>query len=297
MIKKAHQVVMIIVVFATLTTGCKNLNEKYAKFANAMSGYSTALDKLLKVSEPIAVEATSEQLIQVDTDQKQDFQVYKTNSAEDIERLELLTHLRTHTRLLGQYFHLLYELASSNAPERTAKEVENVVSGLESVSQQLISSKKFPTKNFSIAKKVVPSLANIAVNSKINSALKAELEKRKQTIQNQILLQQVLLAVITDDLKADLDDIQQLREVRLVSKPYGDTKIPLGEQQSWINKRGMVMNLRSKMIELEETREIAGEFRKVFEDFIKGKLNSKSVENITQRMNNIIEVAQTVPSK
>jgi hypothetical protein len=163
---------------------------------------------------------------------------------------------------------------------------------LEGLGTKLVGEPKFPKYQFAILKNAVPSLAEVIVSSKINSALKEELEKRKVPIQNQLLLQQVLLAAITDDIKADLKDIEQLREGRLVAREYGTGKIDSPED--WISKRRKILNLQTKIVELNETSQIAEEFRKVFEDFVKGDFNSKRLDSITKKMNRLTEFIRTV---
>lgn len=296
-IKIRQRVVVTLAVVAALAGGCRNSNDQYNRFAQALTGYTNALDQLLKVSGPIAIEATSEQLIQMDTDDAQDFTIYQGVSQTNTKRLELLGHLRSHTRLLGQYFALITELATSNTPNTTAEATKNIVSGLEAVSKQLISSDKFPQQTFTDAQENIPALVNVAVSSKINDAIREELELRKEMIQNQLLLQEVLLNVIIDDVKSDINDIHVVREERIIATPYGTTKIPAKDQQDWIDQRGKIMILQSKIVELEEARKVSGEFRSVFEDFVSGRLNYRSLERITAQMNEIAEVAETVSTK
>lgn len=308
MLKKRHQVVIVFAVLTTLVSGCDSSKDKYKKFTEALSGYTTALDGLLQASAPIAIEASSEQLIDqiklpegnTTSEQsvivQQNLQTYNNRSDIDKERLQLIFDLRSHIHLLNQYFQLLRDLASSNAPEDTKKETQNVFDNLEGLGNKLVSEPKFPTARFSTIKDAASSLAEVIVSSKINSALREELEKRKGTIQNQLLLQEALLGAITDDIKAELKDIEQLREGRLVAREYGTGKI--ADPEDWISKRRKILNLQTKIVELNETSQIAKDFRIVFEDFVKGDFNSKRLDNITDRMNNLTKVIQSVvPAK
>jgi len=298
MLKKRHQVVIVFAVLTTLISGCDSSKDKYKKFTEALTGYTTALDGLLQASAPIAIEATSEQLIdQIQTPEgsaisQQNIKNYENSSQEDKERLQLISDLRVHINLLNEYFQLLKDLASSGAPEETKNQTKEVFASLEGLGTKLVSEPKFPKDQFAILKNAVPSLAEVIVSSKINSALREELEKRKVPIQNQLLLQQVLLAAITDDIKADLKDIEQLREGRLVAREYGTGKIDSPED--WISKRRKILNLQTKIVELNETSQIAEEFRKVFEDIVKGDFNSKRLDSITKKMNRLTEFIRTV---
>ena len=304
MLKKRHQVVIVFAVLTTLVSGCGSTTDKYKKFAEALTGYTTALDGLLQASAPISIEASSEQLIQQiqtpegSTTSQQNIIVqkninnYENSSKLDKERLQIISDLRSHIQLLNEYFQLLKYLASSDAPEETKNQTQEVFTSLEGLGTKLVGEPKFPKDQFTILQGVVPSLAKVIVSSKINSALREELEKRKVPIQNQLLLQQALLAAITDDIKADLKNIEQLREGRLVAREYGTGKI--ANPEDWISKRRKILNLQTKIVELNETSQIAEDFRKVFEDFVKGDFNSKRLDNITERMNNLTKVIQTV---
>lgn len=303
MLTKRHQVVIVFVVLTTLISGCDSTKDKYKKFAEALTGYTTALDGLLQASTPIAIEATSEQLIQqIQTPEgntssqqniiQQNTKNYEDSSKLDKERLQIISDLRSHIHFLNKYFQLLRNLASSDAPEETKNQTQEVFTSLEGLGNKLVGEPKFPKDKFAILKNTVPSLTGVIVSSKINSALKEELEKRKEPIQHQLLLQQALLTAITDDMKADLEDIEQLREGRLVAREYGTGKI--ANPEDWISKRRKILNLQTKIVELNETSQIAKDFRMVFEDFVKGDFNSKRLDNITERMNNLTKVIQTV---
>jgi hypothetical protein len=132
MLNKRHQVVIVFAVLTTLISGCDSTKDKYKKFAEALTGYTTALDGLLQASAPIAIEATSEQLIdQIQTPEgsaisQQNIKNYENSSQEDKERLQLISDLRAHINLLNEYFQLLKDLASSGAPEETKNQTKEV---------------------------------------------------------------------------------------------------------------------------------------------------------------------------
>ena len=138
MLKKRHQVVIVFVVLTTLISGCDSTKDKYKKFAEALTGYTTALDGLLQASAPIAIEATSEQLIQqIKTPEgstssqqniiQQNTKNYEDSSKLDKERLQIISDLRSHIHFLNKYFQLLRNLAYSDAPEETKNQTQEVL--------------------------------------------------------------------------------------------------------------------------------------------------------------------------
>ncbi|WP_223269725.1 hypothetical protein [Nostoc sp. 'Peltigera membranacea cyanobiont' 213] len=94
--KNLHQVVIIFVLIASITTGCRSTDE-YKKFANAGSQYTNAVDKLLDTASNIRIDTTSEQLLRNDRILNQTIEDYQKLAQVDEERLEVLGKLVQNT--------------------------------------------------------------------------------------------------------------------------------------------------------------------------------------------------------
>src|SRR5262249_24976789 len=120
--------VAVFLSLAIFAAGCKSTKE-FANLAQAGTTYAAALDNLLVATVNIEIDTTSERLLQDDALSNQTPQQYKNLSSEDEKLLKIVTQLRQHVQLLSRYFGLLYELATSDAPDRAKKAIGDNSSG------------------------------------------------------------------------------------------------------------------------------------------------------------------------
>src|SRR5262249_48653769 len=114
---------------ATFASGCRSSKE-FANLAQSGTTYAAALDNLLVATINIEIDTTSEKLLQDDDLSNQTQQLYENLSNEDEKLLKIVTQLRQHVQLLSGYFGLLYELATSDAPDRAKKAIGDNSSGI-----------------------------------------------------------------------------------------------------------------------------------------------------------------------
>lgn len=289
--RRLRSVFLVLIATATIT-GCGS-TKRIRDFTQAMTYYTSALDKLLIASGKLRIESTSEQLLRDDTDDsEQDIQQYQRTRDVLDQRFKLLSGLRSHIRLLGSYFSVLTELADSNAPENASKNAGVLVDEIKALNKTLRSNPTFPEARYTALKGAAIPIFKIAVSSRINRALREELNLRKETIQNELLLQQSLLEAVIDDTKSDLEDLQERRENRILVQTYGTGVIGSGQQEIWIKQRQDILSLRNTVFELEEASKIAKEFRQIYEDFVQGQYSTERIKSVTERMQAVTQAAE-----
>lgn len=263
MSQKNHRIVIIVAVLAIFASGCRSTQE-YERLAKAGSAYSTAVDELLEARGNIRIDNTSEELLHLDRQRPPvSSEDYRELSINDQNQLVILERIQTHNQLLSRYFFLLGQVGNSKAPEDAQAAIGDIVTNLGIVSKQL--------QPLVENQEAVGSVTRLVVSGKIRGILRDELEKRKDTIQAELILQHELLDLLADQIEDNLKNIQKRREERLVIKPLIDDK-PVTEQDAWVANRREVLTMETTVKELRAASDAADEFRGVFEDFVSGKL-------------------------
>lgn len=240
-----------------------------------------------RVAGNMGIDATSERLLQDDALRNQDLRSYQKLSSIDKERLEIISRLRTHAQLLERYFSLLNELATSDAPERAQQAVGGVVDGLNSLGKQLRGSELVPNKD------AFTAVTKLAIQFKMRSVLKDELDKHKDTIQVELKTQQELLKVLAKTIQHDLTIINEVREQRLVINPLIATE-PISRPDEWVAHRRVILTSEMKMADLSTASDAARKLREAFEDLISGKLDLERVNILLSDLESILVVAEAI---
>jgi hypothetical protein len=273
-------------VMAILCVGCAS-TKPYARFAQAGTTYASAVDRLLETAGNVAIDATSERLLQDDVIKNQDVDSYSRLSNIDRERLAVIGRLRGHTRLLARYFVLLNELSTSEKPESVQQAFGRVVEDLNALGKQLRESELAPNED------AFTSLTELMVGFAIRGSLKEELNKRKDAIQLELKTQEELLKALTDAIQHDLTIINQAQEQRIVIEPLiADT--PIGSPDAWIADRRMILISQASVEELANASDAARELRETFEDLVTGKLNLQRLNTLLADLESILAVAEAI---
>ena len=289
MLKKIRRLVLVIAVLATFTSGCRSTQE-YERLAKAGSAYAIAVNKLLEVRGDIRIDTTSEELLDYDRTNRDFFtridpNYYRQSSDQDIKQLDILARIQKHNQLLSRYFLLLGELATSNAPQQAQAGIDNIVSNLATVSNEL--------KPLVTNRKVPGVVTRLIVSGKISRALKAELEKRKDTIQTELILQQQLLDLLSEQIEGNLISIRKNQEERLIIIPLNDEQ-PINNQDEWIATRREILRMETTAKELQDASDTASEFRTVFEEFVSGRLTTTRINYFLSDVNEFLDVVETL---
>jgi hypothetical protein len=287
MMRRSKAVFLSAAVLVLTIGGCRSTQE-YQKLAKAGVGYANALDELLVEAGNIRVDFTSEQLIKDDLIKNQDDEDYKELSNIDEERLEILEKLRLHNRLLKRYFQTLDELASSDAPERAQTEIEGLVANLNKVGNELRSSSLIGNPG------LISSGAKLVVGSQIRGALRDELEKRKYIIDQELKTQGDLLDKLGKIIEHDMDSIINDRELRTVIRPLIAEK-PIASNaaiDSWIKNRREIITSSRNISQFAEASKAAKSFRTIFQDFVKGDLNSDRLSTLLTDIESFLVVVE-----
>lgn len=282
--KTLRKSVVAFAVIAALTTGCRSTDE-YKKLANAGNKYTDAVNVLLDAASSTRVDTTSEQLLRNDRILNQTVADYEKLSKLDEERLEVIGKLRQHNKLLGNYFKLLNQLASSGAPTRAQGEIAGVVENLNKIGKELQGSDLITTPG------LFQGITNLVVSSQIRGALRAELEKRSGTIMLELKIQEVMLKVLGDSMAQDAKLIRIAQEERFVIRPLTQDAA-ISDADTWIDTRRKLLIMEAKGKELNEASKALSNFQAVFQDFVEGKLSLARLNAFLQDVDTFLKLVE-----
>lgn len=279
-------ILLTIPLSAILLTGCVSTAPKsdYTAFAQAGTLYASAIDKLLNLAGGAQVESTSWGLVMEKNTTGMDLKTYDLRTKEDIKRLEQISKLRSHAKLLAQYFSQLESLATSDAPEKTKTSIEGVVSNLGKLN--------LPLPNGVPA---LPAFGKFMVDSKIRVALKNELEIRKDLIRNELYIQEQLLEALRKDISHALTLEKGTKEQTLVIDPILSTS-PLKDPGNWVATRRDVVYMPITVGELSSAQNAAKKMRETFETLLSGGDPKSQINTLLNDIDSILSIIETVKS-
>jgi hypothetical protein len=284
MIKNLTKTVGLVIVIATLAGGCRSTTE-YKKLTEAGSKYTTAVNDLLLKAGDIRINATSEQLLKDDRITNQTVANYEKLSQLDEKRLDILNKIRIHNQLLQSYFSKLQELANSDAPEQTKTAIDDISNNLNAVGKKLQESSLIANKG------LIKGGASLIIDSKIHGALREELEKRNQTIRQELTIQKEVLNALGESMQQDVELIKSAQEERLVIRPLTQSE-PISKEDEWIQTRNRILSMNTKIAEVKSASTALGEFQDIYEASVQGKLSIAHLNNVLQDIDSFIALVE-----
>jgi hypothetical protein len=268
-----------------LMVGCATPSRtEFSTFAQAGGGYATAVDKLLVAAGTAQVDSTSWSLVAEKVDTGMDETTYKKKNTEDLARLDEIGRLRQHAQLLGQYFGLLEALATSDAPQRTQNSIEGIMEAIRGLNLQL------PT-----GMSALPPIGQLAADLKIRTALREELENRKETIRLELLIQEALLKKLSEQIKHALNLDKRVQEDTLVIDPLVEKK-PLEKPEQWISTRQRIVYITSTIQEIGSASQAATKLREAFEGLLAGEITIGRLNALITDIEAMLAIAETIRS-
>src|SRR5262245_39068695 len=286
----SRRAVAVFLALATFAAGCRSSKE-FANLGRAGTTYAAALDNLLVATINIEIDTTSERLLQDDALSNQTPELYKNLSVEDEKLLKTVVPLRRHVQLLSRYFGLMYELATSDAPDRAKQAIgskgSGIIGALNTIGNQLRSS-DFIT---GAAAEAAAPITRLVVSGMIRGALKDELDARKETIQKELLLQEELLKELSDRISHNLTITREVREDRLVIVPL-TSPTPIARPDEWIANRRSVLTMKLTADQLTTASNNVKKLREAFEDLVSGKLTLDRVNSLLADFEALLSIAE-----
>ncbi len=277
--------VAFLAIMTTLCTGCRSKDE-YTQLANAGSKYSGAVETLLNSTENYQIKATSEQLLHNHELASLSIEEYKKLSQEDEKRIAIVNDLIKHNDLLHVYFNKLGELASSDSPEQSKQEINDITNNLSNIGQKLQATGLI--RNSSI----VSSVADFAIDEQISGVLRQVIKDNNPLILKELTIQQDMLKALSEDIKDNIASIKELEEYRLVIEPLTQSA-PIPDPDKWIEIRQKIMLMQSDSIKYQKASSTLEEFKLMYISFISGKTNKETLKDFVNNVDTFLAFVQT----
>ena len=289
-VQGSWRLTIVATVSAVLAIGCGNSDE-YEKISQAGNTYVVAVNSLLDTSAVISLNSSSERLLASDNLSNINQETYNEFSAADLAWLERLGQIRQHNQLLADYFTLLGDLATSDAPERAQTSINNVAVSLGNIGTGLRNSSD-------VATQLPGTVTRLVIGRQIEGALRNELEQRKDAIQQELILQEALLALLTAQISDDLEEIRILQEDRLVETSLlSNTPIAANQHDNWINTRRSILLLQTTSDKLTAAREASTKFRNLFEELVQGNLTINRINSFLSDIDEILNIIEATENE
>lgn len=302
LIGKCRYLLVLVIIGTLLVIGCPSTKE-YVRFAEAGTTYAAALDNLLVVTQKIVIDSNSEQMLDDKNDRvnenrkdkkdrtranaKRKPQSYEDQSRPDRELIKVIRDLRRHTHLLSEYFSLLYELGTSDSPQRAESAIGGLITSLNSTSTAIRGSGFVPQNVANASGGATSFIFKIAVRK----ALREELEARGPTISRELKLQEELFKALSLRVKESLEVITQSRERRLVIDPY-ESPEPISNRDEWITNRRTILTATTTIDQLDTASTAIRNLRRAFLDLGSNKMSAARFNSIISDFEAILTITE-----
>ena len=282
---------LVVPLVGIILTGCASApKSEYTAFAQAGAKYAAAIDKTLIAAGVAQVDSTSWALVQDKEDGGVSDTNYTNSTKADKARLKQLSRLKAHAKLLARYFGHLESLATSDEPEKTKTAIEGVVAGLDKLKSD---------ENLPAVTSALPAFGKLRVDLKIRSALKEELDARKDVIREELELQEKLLQELTGQISHAMKQQMNAKEQQLVMDPITGSS-PLKNAGKWVSTRRDIIHLSAKLEKIHEETDsatnAAREMRKAFDALLSGEDVMCRINDIIADIESILAVVDTIKS-
>ena len=216
-------------------SGCASAKiPEFQAFANAGTAYTQAVTGLITEAGNTAVDANSVKLLQNRSLAPVTAADYQQQDQDMRSYLAELNRIEAQTKLLGDYFQSLADLANSNAPESFDTEVQSVATTLEGVTQAVRGTTIAKAEPLAAA---AGSVSGLVVKDIQGKELERELNARKDTIAAILQLQQKLLAILSAQTEANLRFTAAQTYDQQVVTPFMAGQVTTQTAQSWMANR------------------------------------------------------------
>ncbi len=244
-----------------------------AAVATAGGAYAAAMNRLMLATGRVAVDASSERLLQEDTSASQTLEAYRRVAAADAHRLDLLERLRDHNRLIGRYFAMLGEWA--DAPEAAAirERLRGISQSLKETTAELRALPDFPPDATG------PPAAPRA--SFLGGRPEDELRRDAPRLRSAFRAQEALLGGLVTGVRRDFEVIRQAQEQRLVIEPLL-SQDAARNPASWTMARRELLLLAVTIRELEKALALAGRLTTEIDALLKGACGTERLRRLEE---------------
>ncbi len=267
-----------------LLAGCTSVRiSQFAQFANAGQNYAKAVAVLTEKAGDAAVNADSLVLARVHKQLTPEARLETVHEHNQLlqERLTVLGDIRKHAELLKSYFQTLAALAESKAPASVGREAERFVQALARVSPEL--------RQTVLGETWVQELTEQTVTVKVGffrrCSLEKELKKHAALIEEELAVQERVLAEIAAQMKTDLEaGLEHLIAIEIVQKYQDGRQLP----KVWTDRRRKILTDEASLRYADAATQAAGKLKTAFADLAGNRFHASSMTAVFDDLEKVL---------
>ena len=202
----------------------------YRELADAGATCSKAIVALTRAAEELAIDASSERLLQDDALANADLETLRRFDAEDAARVAVLDRLAGHARLTGRYFTLLGRLVDGAPGPATLAARAAAADALDEAGAALRGTA--PAGEVRAAR----TAGAAALGFHGRALARREFETRAPVLERELATQGELVAALGAAMRHDAEIVAAARAQRLVVEPLL-AEAPVADADRWIAER------------------------------------------------------------
>ena len=234
-------------------SGCVSASP-YRELADTGVAYSTAVEALTAAATTLAIDASSERLLQDDALANVDLGTLRQFDAEDSSRIVVLRRLAAHTRVLRRYFALLGDLVDGRPGRAALAALDATAGALADAGAALRGTA--PAAEVRAARETAGTIAAFYGRA----LARREVALRKTTLDRELATHRELLAALGAALRHDLRIVATAREQRLVVEPLLEPE-PVADPDAWLQERRLRLTTEPALAELAAAAGAANDLR------------------------------------
>lgn len=280
----------VLAVSAILLQSCATARlAQFRGFSQAGTAYVKASDSFLDEAGLAAIRGDTAILLrarpQLNAQERQ--KQILTNNKLVKERLLVLMQIRTHGRLLRDYFEVIGAMADNKAPESLSSAAKGTYDSLARLSPIL----KSATIGNSSVSDALPPVVAMVVSSLKAKTLERELEERSSLIERELALQEAALSLLSQQIAVDLSVELNVAESQQVNDPYvSASDLP----KEWSAKRQDVLDAVVASKSAGAAAQAAKKLRESFAKLVANQLDNASLAALIEEINAILDLTEKI---
>jgi hypothetical protein len=283
----------LVLCLVALSCGCSSVRiAHFQEFAKSGKAYTQAASLLLDQAAISAIESDSRILIQTRdklTVAERTETIIEHNKLLK-ERIVLLNDIRSHLRLMEQYFLALEQLAADDGDSGIGDACAALTESMGQISDRIRNAKvgSLPLPDFS------KEAAKIFVKRYRRKALDAELAARASVITKELDLQQAVLKAIGKQMQFEFEMVLNQKELDTVVRPYRQEEA-LSSQ--WAAQRSAYLLMTQSLRDLDAAAGSAGQLQQSFIALVENRYTPADMEITLQEITSVSELLKKIYSQ
>ena len=270
-------------------SGCamERLN-RFNAFAQAGTMYITASQTVIQNAGTAVVNTDSALLVKErpNLDQARRTQVVIESNKLLRQRLQVLSLIGVHGKLLQAYFEALASLSDTKAKNSVGTAAQDVYNSLANMSPGLKNCKIGSTSISSF----IPSVtAPVVATFKVH-ALNEELKARSEAISKELALQEAAFNAIEAELRTDTQEQQNFNETDSVDQFETAKSLPA----DWASQRLILLSTPAAVAAADAAAKAAAKLRATFTALVENRADNTDFNSLMTDISNMLTTAESI---